>query len=145
MLTALGYKYDTWDVNGPTSGIGNCLGGSDPADVQYHWPVTSVDDLLQYSTIIWHSGDLSAFTITKEDQAVIQSWIQQPGKNRNFWLAGDGRGLRTHGAGKDYNSFLGFTCGVRYLRNVWESLPQDSLHPRVAGVTNSPSRGASCT
>ena len=140
-LTALGYKYDTWDVNGPTSGVGNCLGGSDPADVQYHWPVTDIDHLLQYSTIVWHSGDLGAFTITKEDQAVIQSWIQQPGKNRNFWISGDDVAYELATQGKEYNSFLGFTCGVRYLRNVWESLPQDSLHPRLAGVTGSPSAG----
>jgi hypothetical protein len=142
-LTALGFKYDTWDVNGPSSGVGNCLGGSDPADVQYHWPVTDVGKLLQYTTIIWHSGDLSSFTITPQDQAVIQSWIQQPGKNRNFWISGDDVGfdLMANQGANNYNGFLGFTCGVLYLRNNWENTPQDTLHPVVKGVPGGPAAG----
>jgi hypothetical protein len=142
-LTSLGFKYDTWEVNGPTSGIGNCIGGSDPADEQYHWPVTDVGKLLQYSTIIWHSGDLSAFTITREDQAVIQSWIQQPGKNRNFWLSGDDVGfdLMSNNGANNYNSFVGFTCGALWLRNIWENAPQDTLHPIVKGTNGGPAAG----
>jgi hypothetical protein len=142
-LTALGMKYDTWEVNGPTSGIGNCIGGSDPADEQYHWPVTDVGKLLQYSTIIWHSGDLQAFTITREDQAVIQSWIQQPGKNRNFWLSGDDVGfdLMANNGANNYNGFMGFTLGALWLRNIWENAPQDSLHPLVKGVNGGPAAG----
>jgi hypothetical protein len=142
-LTSLGIKYDTWDVNGPSSGIGNCLGGSDPGDIQYHWPVTDVGKLLQYSTIIWHSGDLSSFTITPNDQAVIQSWVQQPGKNRNFWITGDDVGfdLMSNSGANNYNSFMGFTCGALWLRNDWENSPQDTLHPVVRGVNGGPAAG----
>jgi hypothetical protein len=141
-MRAWGYKFDTWSVNGPSSGIGNCLGGSSPNDVQYHWPVTSVNDLLQYSTIVWHAGDLQSFTITPEDQQVIQSWIQQTGKNRNFWIAGDNVGyeLGTFPA-RQFNGFLSFTCGVQYLRDIWENVPQDSLHPIVQGVAGGPTAG----
>ena len=142
-LSALGHKFDTWDVNGPTSGIGNCLGGSDPADVQYHWPTTSVNSLLQYKTIIWHSGDLNAFSITPEDQAVIQSWIQQSGKDRNFWISGDDVAFELATLGKDYNSFLSFTAGVNYIRNIWENPPQDTLRPVVTGVLGGPAAGRS--
>ncbi len=142
-LTSLGFKYDTWEVNGPTSGIGNCLGGSDPGDIQYHWPVTDVGKLLQYSTIIWNSGDLSAFTITPRDQQVIQSWIQQPGKNRNFWISGDdvGADLMANNQANNFNGFVGFTCGALWLRNLWENVPQDSLHPAVKGVNGGPAAG----
>jgi len=140
-LTALGHKFDTWDVNGPTSGVGNCLGGSDPADLQYHWPVTDVNSLIQYKTIIWHSGDLDAFSITPEDQQVIQSWIQQSGKDRNFWIAGDNVADELATQGADYNSFLAFTCGVRYIRDIWENVPQDTLHPIVTGIAGSPTAG----
>ena len=141
-LSSLGYKYDTWDVNGPSSGIGNCIGGSDPTDV-YRWPVTDVSKLLQYSTIIWHSGDLTSFTITPQDIQVLQSWIQQPGKNRNFWITGDdvGNELMLNGGALNYNSFLGFTCGVTFLRNNWENAPQDTLHPAVKGVNGGVSAG----
>lgn len=141
-LTALGFKFDTWDVNGPSSGTGNCLGGATPGDQQYHWPMTDVNSLLQYKTIIWHSGDLTSFTITPEDQSVIQSWIQQSGKDRNFWITGDDVAYDLF-SGAEYNSFLGFTCGARYLRDVWESPPQDTLHPIVTGVAGSATAGRS--
>ncbi|HET9951416.1 MAG TPA: FlgD immunoglobulin-like domain containing protein [Candidatus Eisenbacteria bacterium] len=140
-MTSLGYKFDTWDVNGPTSGIGNCLGGSSPTDPMYRWPVTDVNSLIQYKTIVWHSGDLSALTITKEDQQVIQSWIQQSGKDRNFWIAGDDVAYELGALGVDYNSFLGFTCGARFTRDIWENVPQDTLHPIVSGIAGSPTAG----
>ncbi len=142
-LTSLGYKYDTWEVNGPTSGIGNCLGGSVPGDQQYHWPVTDVGNLLQYSTIIWNSGELNAFTITPEDQTVIQSWIQQPGKNRNFWIGGEdvGAELMANGGLRNHANFLGFTCGVLFLRSIWENAPQDTLHPVVRGANGGVAAG----
>ena len=140
-MTALGYKFDTWDVNGPTSGIGNCLGGSSPGDPMYRWPVTDVNSLIQYKTIVWHSGDLSAFTITPEDQQVIQSWIQQSGKDRNFWISGDDVAEELGALGAEYNSFLGFTCGVRLTRDIWENVPQDTLHPIVAGIAGTPTAG----
>lgn len=142
-LTSLGHKFDTWDVNGPTSGVGNCLGGSDPADVQYHWPATSVNSLLQYKTIIWNSGDLTTFTITPKDQAIIQSWIQQQGKDRNFWIAGDDIANELVTQGQEFNSFLGFTVGAQYIRNIWESVPQDTLRPVVTGVLGGPAAGRS--
>jgi hypothetical protein len=139
-LKALGHKLDTWEVNGPSSGVGNSLGGSDPTDIQYHWPVTDVISLLQYKTIIWHSGDLSSFTISKEDQAVIQSWVQQSGKDRNFWITGDDVAFDL-ATGADYNSFLMFTTGARYVRTAWENAPQDTLHPVVTGVAGGPAAG----
>jgi hypothetical protein len=132
-LRAQGYKFDVWDVNGPTSGIGNTPGGSDPANL-YHWPAAGVTPLLQYSTILWHAGSLTAFTLSKQDQALIQSWIQQPGKNRNLWIAGDNVANELAAGGQEYNSFLSFTCGMRYLRDLWENFPQDTLHPLVSGM-----------
>jgi flagellar hook capping protein FlgD len=142
-LTSLGYKFDTWDVNGPTSGVGNCIGGSDPADNLYHWPATDVSKLLQYSTIIWNSGDLQAFTITPQDEAVIQSWIQQPGKNRNLWIGGDdvGAELMANGGALNYGNFVGFTCGVLWLRTIWENAPKDTVEPLVRGVNGGPAAG----
>lgn len=142
-LKALGYKFDTWDVNAPSSGIGNSLGGSTTASTIYYWPTTDVSKLLQYSTIIWHAGNLNTFTLRKEDQALLQSWIQQTGKSRNLWITGDNIGDDLVVRQQEYNIFLGFTCGVRYLRDLWETLPQDSLLPLVAGVAGGPMAGRS--
>ncbi len=138
-LTALGYKFDTWNVNGSSSLVGNTPGGSTVGDF-YTWPATSVNSLLQYDTIIWHSGNLSVEPIRPEDQAVIQSWIQQAGKDRNFLISGDDVASALQ-AGDNYNGFLGYTCGVAWLRDLWENFPQDSLVPLVTGVAGSPSGG----
>lgn len=140
-MTAQGYKFDTWDVNGPTTGAGNTPGGTPLGDPYYGWPGSTVNDLLRYSTIIWHAGSLSAFTIRQPDQALIQSWIQQQGKPRNFWIAGDDVAFELIALGKDYNSFMSYTCGANYLRDLWENQPQDTLHPIVQGLGGSPSAG----
>jgi hypothetical protein len=39
------------------------------------------------------------------------------------------------------NAFLGFTVGSRFLRDLWETFPQDTLHPVVQGFNGSPSSG----
>ena len=140
-LAAQGYKFDTWDVNGPTSGAGNTPGGPPAGDPYYFWPGSSTNDLIRYSTIIWHAGSLSEFTVRQPDQALIQSWIQQPGKNRNLYLVGDNIAYELIVLNQNYNSFLDFTMGARYLRNVWEDFPQDTLHPLITGYATSPSAG----
>jgi hypothetical protein len=140
VLTALGYKFDTWDVNGPTSLIGNTPAGSTPGGL-YSWPPTDVSTLTQYKAIIWHSGNLSAEPLRPEDQAMLQSWVQQPGKDRNLLLSGDDIGAAMFN-GDEYNGFFGITCGARYIRDLWENFPQDTLHPIVKGFNGSASAGA---
>jgi len=142
-LKGMGYKFDTWDVNAPSSGVGNTLGGSTAGEPVYHWPPTDISKLVQYSTIVWHSGNLNSFTIRPEDQAVIQSWIQQSGKSRNFWISGDNIADDLITRTQEFNSFLAFTCGVRFFRDLWETLPQDSLLPLVSGVVGGPTAGRS--
>ena len=141
-LKALGFKFDQWNVNAPTSGLGNTPGGSAAGD-PYDWPATGLSSLMQYSTIIWHAGALNQLTISPQDQALIQSWIQQTGKSRNFWIAGDNIAYDLTTNAREHNSFMGFTAGMRYLRNTWESLPQDSLRPLVTGTPGGPANGRS--
>jgi len=141
-LRAQGFKFDTWDVNAPTSGFGNTPGGA-AATGPYDWPATPVSSLTQYSTIIWHAGSLTAFTLSQQDQALFQSWIQQSGKSRNLWIAGDNISNDLVVNTQEYNSFLGFTCGMKYLRDMWENAPQDTLHPLVSGFAGSPTAGRS--
>ena len=140
-LTAQGYKFDTWDVNGPTTGAGNTPGGPPVGDPFYFWPPATTNDLLRYSTIIWHAGSLSQFTVRPPDQALLQSWIQQPGKSRNLYVIGDNVAWEMIVLNQNFNSFLDFTLGARYLRNVWEEFPQDTLHPIITGYTGSPTAG----
>ncbi|MGE5175620.1 MAG: FlgD immunoglobulin-like domain containing protein, partial [Hyphomicrobiales bacterium] len=142
VLRGLGYKFDEWDVNGPTSGLGNTPGGSASTD-PYNWPGESVNALLQYSTIIWHAGDLGQFSIGATDQALLQAWIQQSGKSRNLMIDGDNVAYDLIFHGNDYNSFMAFTAGANFLGDIWESLPQDTLHPLVTGVLGGPTAGRS--
>ena len=135
-MKGLGYKFDEWDVNGPSSLVGNTPAGSSPT-TDYDWPPTDVSKLLQYKVIIWHSGNLSAQPIRKEDQAQIQSWIQQPGSDRNLWITGDDV-ANALWSGDEFNSFMGFTCGVRFIRDLWENFPQDTLRPIVTGQPGTP-------
>lgn len=140
-LTAQGFKFDTWDVNAPTTGAGNTPGGIPAGDPTYIWPGSTVANLTQYSTILWHSASLATFTIRSTDMALIQSWIQQAGKNRNIMVAGDDIASDLVVGGNDFNSFLGFTIGSRFIRDQWEGFPQDTLHPVVTGLLGSPSAG----
>lgn len=140
-LTAQGYKFDTWDVNSPSTGAGNTPGGIPAGDPTYIWPGSTTDDLTRYSTIIWHSASLGAFTIRRTDQALLQSWIQQAGKDRNLLVAGDDIASDLIVSGNEHNAFLGFTVGSRFLRDLWENFPQDSLHPVVKGENGSPTAG----
>jgi len=142
-LSAQGYKYDTWDVLSPTSGAGNTPGGAPAGDPFYFWPGATTNDLLRYSTIIWHAGSLTQFTIRQPDEALLESWIQQSGKSRNLYIVGDNIAWELQVLGADYNSFLNFTTGANYLRQLWENFPQDTLHPVVTGVAGSPSAGRS--
>lgn len=139
-LKAQGYKFDTWDVNAPTSALGNTPGGASTSG-PYDWPPTPVSALTQYSTIIWHAGSLTAFTLSQQDQALLQTWIQQTGKSRNLWIGGDNVAYDLTVNSLDYNSFLSFTCGMKYLRDMWENAPQDTLHPLVQGFAGSPTAG----
>ena len=64
-----------------------------------------------------------------------------PGKNRNLYIVGDNVSWELIVQGADYNSFLDFTMGARYLRNLWENFPQDTLRPVVTGYAGSPTAG----
>jgi hypothetical protein len=56
-------------------------------------------------------------------------------------IAGDNVAHELVVLGQDYNSFMSFTAGVNYLRDLWENYPQDTLHPVVQGVQGSPAAG----
>ena len=141
-MIAQGYKFDTWDVNAPTTGAGNTPGGTPAGDPTYIWPGSTTANLTQYSAILWHSASLGQFTIRSTDQALIQSWIQQSGKNRNLLVAGDDVAADLILGGNNFNSFLEFTMGATFLRDLWENFPQDTLHPVVTGTpAPSPSVG----
>ncbi|MGE5177389.1 MAG: FlgD immunoglobulin-like domain containing protein [Hyphomicrobiales bacterium] len=133
-FAALGVRYDRYDVNGAAAGLGNSPGGGDPNALGAIWPATSATALSGYSVIVWDVGDRSAFTLSAQDQTLLQSWLALGGRNRGLLLAGDNLAydLVVNGAG--LANFLNCTIGTTYLRDIWETSPQDSLTPTLTGA-----------
>jgi len=81
-LDRLGYRegteYDVFYTNGPSSGVGNGLGGR-----------ASALQLAGYNTMVYTSGDLSSYTFSNGDYngdpgndiSVVDAWLGQGGKN----------------------------------------------------------------
>ncbi len=132
-LTALGLRFDRYDVNAPTRGLGNSPGGALPGDPSRIWPMTSASALGVYSGIIWDVGDRSALTLSAEDQQLLQTWLKLPGGNRGLLAAGDNLAYDLSANGKDIGTFLTCALGTTYLRDIWENVPQDSLQPVASG------------
>jgi len=81
---AAGVDYDLYYTNGPSSGVGNGIGGR-----------ATATQLRGYETILYSCGDLSRFTISNgdfandpsDDVGVLDSWLQQGDKC--MFLTGD--------------------------------------------------------
>jgi FlgD Ig-like domain len=132
-LTALGLRFDRYDVNSPASALGNSPGGGTPGPTRY-WPATSAATLGMYSAIIWDVGDRSSSALTAEEQQLLQAWIKRPGANRGLLAAGDNLAYDLVFNGQEVNSFFTCTLGGVFLRDIWENTPQDSLTPTVTGA-----------
>jgi len=133
-LTALGLRFDRYDVNAPSSGLGNAPGGSPAGDPIRIWPGVSASTLGVYNAIVWDVGDRSASTLAAEDQQLLQSWLKLPGGNRGLLLAGDNLAYDLSVNAEDIGTFLTCTLGTSFLRDVWEDVPQDSLQPVTRGA-----------
>ena len=133
-LTALGLRFDRYDVNSPASSLGNSPGGGTPGPTRY-WPATSAATLGMYSAIIWDVGERSSSALTAEEQQLLQAWIKRPGANRGLLAAGDNLAYDLVYNGQEVNSFFTCTLGGVFLRDIWENTPQDSLTPTLTGAT----------
>ena len=130
-LTALGLRYDRYDVNAAAGALGNGLGGA-TGQSEVPWPATPASSLSPYRAIVWDVGDRSAGTITSTDQTLIQGWLSLLGANRGIILAGENLAydLAVNGVGP---TFLNCVLGATYLRDIWENTPQDTLVPNLVG------------
>jgi len=134
-LAALGIRYDRFDVNAATADLGNTPGGSDPAQGGALWPGVSAAALAaMYSAIVWDVGDRSSLTLSSPDQTLLSAWLGAAGKNRGLILSGDNLAYDLTVNGEDVGTFLGCTMGTAYVRDTWESPPQDSLTPSLSGA-----------
>jgi len=134
-LAALGLRYDRYDVNAAASGFGNTPGGGDPSGTGQIWPAASATNLGCYRAIIWDVGERTTETLTSRDETLLQAWLALPGKNRGLVLAGDNLAYDLAVNAQGLPSFLACSAGASYVRDVWESTPQDTLLPAPRGAT----------
>lgn len=137
-LGMLGLRFDRYDVNAANSGLGNGPGGGDPLDLGRIWPAVPLTALSAYSTIVWDVGDRSNPTLTTQDQELLQAWQAAGGRNRNLLLAGDNVAYDLVVNGRGIPNFLSCTAGASFIRDIWETSPQDTLRPVVTGAAGTP-------
>ncbi|MFH1841961.1 MAG: FlgD immunoglobulin-like domain containing protein, partial [bacterium] len=126
-----GIEYDVYHTNGPSSGVGNGLGGR-----------ASSTQLLGYETILYTCGDLSAFTISNgdfindpgNDVGVLDGWLGTGG--RNLLLTGDDLCYDLNQSGAATIAFLDHWISVnlvsRNLRGVIDNQGVPSVQPIAA-------------
>ena len=93
------------------------------------------DQIIGYNVIVWNSGDLNAFNLTKEDGDMLIPWMTLAEfENRNFYGSGDGFVNSAIGEAASEPSarrFLEDYCGVTFSCNTYRDLncptgkPQD--------------------
>ncbi|MFO7654102.1 MAG: T9SS type A sorting domain-containing protein [Candidatus Krumholzibacteriia bacterium] len=127
-----GVHYDTYYTNGPSSGVGNGLGG------------TATPSLLSgYTTLLYTSGNLSSYTITPhyhnpngdkpDDAALLTAWFETG--NKNAFYTGDDLAYDL-----DYRvpSFLANFVGVDFQVKSVQSAIGNQITPLVLPVAGSP-------
>ncbi len=122
-LGRLGYEYDLYYTNGPSSGVGNGLGGR-----------ATTPQIAGYETILYTSGDLSSFTLSNgdfgndpgNDLHLIDSWLQLG--SRNILLTGDKIVTDLMSSG---------SAGVGFVSN-WLSLDYlgDNIKPHIGNQSS---------
>jgi hypothetical protein len=133
-LNQIGYKmgvdYDMYATNGPSSGVGNGLGGR-----------ASSAQLTGYSTLLYTSGDLSVNLISNgdftndasNDIGVVQAWLDQGEKNALFTGDEFVRGMRA--AGADGLAFISANIPVNFIQNSVGPLIDNQTAPLVKTIS----------
>ncbi|MCP4145839.1 MAG: hypothetical protein GY752_11225 [bacterium] len=128
-LGRLGYEYDLYYTNGPSSGVGNGLGGrATPAQIA------------GYETILYTSGNLSSFTLSNGDYEndagndvnLLDSWLQFG--NRNILLTGDKIVTDLMNSGSAGVSFVSTWLSLDYLGESIKPFVQGQSSPLVLPI-----------
>jgi len=125
-----GVDYDLYYTNGPSSGVGNGLGGR-----------ATATQLLGYDTVLYSGGDLGLHTISNgdfsddagDDVGVLDSWLRSGGKN--LFLTGDDLVFDlTQNGGAATLAFVNNWLGVNFIARDVGSLIGGQTAPLVQPV-----------
>ncbi len=129
-----GVHFDIYNTQGPTSGVGNGLGGR-----------ATASQLVGYDAIYYTCGDLSVFTLSNgdfatdpsQDAAVLDSWLRQGGKG--MFLTGDNLvfDLWING-GWITRNFVNEWLGVAYVAKDIRPLIDQQAAPSVEQINGNP-------
>jgi hypothetical protein len=122
----VGEDYDIYHVNGPSSGVGNGIGGR--ANPQL---------LSEYTDILYTSGALEARTIANgdfngdpgNDVGTLTGWIDLG--DRDIFLAGDGLAGDLAQSGPATQEFLDLYVGVTHVTSDVRPFISNQVVPRV--------------
>ncbi|MBE0567851.1 MAG: T9SS type A sorting domain-containing protein [Krumholzibacteria bacterium] len=122
----MGVDYDTYLTQGPSSGVGNGLGGR---ATQFH--------LDGYSDMLYSAGDLGSYTLANgdfqgdpsKDAELLALWMGQTDKD--IFLTGDGLASNLQASGSITQNFLENFMGVSVTSNNLRPLIGTQTAPRV--------------
>ena len=128
-----GRDYDVYYTKGPSSGVGNGLGGR---ATQFH--------LEGYNDMLYTAGDLSINTISNNDYnndasadaQVLDLWLKQGGKD--ILLTGDDLASDLQGAGAATLNILENYMGLNVVSNDVRPLITTQTSPRVLAEVGNP-------
>ncbi len=121
-----GLDYDVYYVNGPSSGVGNGIGGR-----------ANHLMLAGYETILYTSGDLRSYTLSNgdftndpgNDVETLTNWLDSGGKN--IFLTGDGLATNLSESGTETLVFLEEYMGLDVVTDDIRSLIHSQVAPLV--------------
>lgn len=131
-LNNIGYKeaenFDLYYTNGPSSGVGNGLGGR---ATQFH--------LMHYDVLLYTSGDLSVSTLSNGDYAfdagddigVVSAWLAE---GKKAFMTGDDLVFSLNGAGAAGQSFVSNFFSVTFQQKSILPLINNQTTPLVKAV-----------
>jgi len=122
----VGSDYDVYHVNGPSSGVGNGIGGR-----------ASTQLLAGYTDILYTSGDFGANTLSPgnynrdagDDIGTLTGWLDLGGKD--LFLAGDGLANDLNQQGTAGATFLLDYMGLTVMTDYIRPLISNQTAPRV--------------
>ncbi len=112
-LGALGYEWDTYDVNVPGATLSHSA-GPDSSGMKY------------YDTQVWFTSDVDTRTLTPDDQLALVMWLNEStyGKTRNLLLTGNDIGYDLVQVGWETLGLYDIWLASEYIQDsVGDSVP----------------------
>lgn len=128
-----GTNYDVFNTHGPSSGVGDGLGGR-----------ATVSQIAYYTDMLYNAGDLSAPTLSNgdftgdpgNDLGLMNDWLALGGKD--LFMTGDDLANSLYNSGTVAQTFLETKMGVQFLDNDIRDNINGQTAPKVVTMAGNP-------